>query len=83
MKKILCIMLILCFFLVGFTVGQRSVGIRLEEYEAVYIYRWGREVYVWQYIYDADTLTWDMKQVKDLPAGLDRINIQFGRLRLF
>ncbi len=78
MKNIICIILILCFCLVGFSVGQRSVDIFLEDNESIYISRWGNDVYVWVYTYDTDTSTWDIKQIKEIEVALDRVNVQMG-----
>ena len=83
MKKSICIILMLCFCLVGFTVGQRSVDIFLEDNESIYISRWGNDVYVWLYTYDVETCTWDIKQIKECEVALDRINVQIGGTRLF
>ncbi len=66
------------FCLVGFSVGQRSVDIFLEDNESIYISRWGNDVYVWVYTYDTDTSTWDIKQIKEIEVALDRVNVQMG-----
>jgi len=63
---------------VGFSVGQRSVDIFLEDNESIYISRWGNDVYVWVYTYDTDTSTWDIKQIKEIEVALDRVNVQMG-----
>ena len=77
MKATMCIMLILCFCLVGFTVGRRSVDIYLNDDEAVYIGRYGNKAYVWLYTYNPDIPKWDMKSIKELEIGLPRINVHF------
>ena len=82
MKKIIFIMFMLCFCLVGFTVGRHTVDVRLEENESIYISRWGNNAYVWVYTYDEITCTWDIKEMKELEGFLPVINVHVGGIKL-
>ena len=77
MKKIMCIMLMFCFCLVGFTVGRRSVDVYLAANEAIYISRYDNNAYVWIYTYNYDTRTWDMKRALEYQRSLTSINVHF------
>lgn len=77
MKKIMCIMLMFCFCLVGFTVGRRSMDVYLNDNEGIFISRHNNQVYVWVYILDQDTYTWEVEDVKSIEYALPRVNIHF------
>ncbi len=83
MKKSICIILMLCFCLVGFTVGRRSVDVYLKNNEAIYISRWGNEAYVWLYTYNSTTCTWDIEYIKGVASGLPTISVHFVEPLIF
>lgn len=77
MKTIMCIMLMFCFCLVGFTVGRRSVDMYLAHNEAIYISWYDHKPYVWLYTYDRDARTWDIERTLEVHPSLTRINVHF------
>lgn len=77
MKKILCVLVVLCFCLVGFTVGMQSADLYLQNNESIYIARNGNYTYVWVYTLNPVTGQWDLKEVKELNKYIPRINVHF------
>jgi hypothetical protein len=76
-------MLMLCFCLVGFTVGRHSVDVYLKNNEAIYISRWDNDTYVWVYTYDAVAGTWDIEPTREVRRQAARINVHFVEPLIF
>jgi len=77
MKKLFCILMVVCLFLVGFTIGRRSTDIYLKDNESVYIGRYDKKLYVWLYTLDQVNGTWAVEQIYDTRSSFTSFTVHF------
>lgn len=77
MKKLCFIILLLGFFISGYTIGIMPMDIYLQSDECIYICRWDYEVYTYVYKWNRDTGIWEIERTMNTPFGCTRVNVHF------
>jgi len=76
-KRLLCVLVLVCLFLVGFTVGRYPAVIYLADNESIYVSRYLGRMYVWVYTFDEITGVYKIERALENSLTFNGVDIHF------